>query len=856
MQNSTLAHEAPSPTPLEKIVSAGIIDLALLPSDLAPTTEIGLDGELYLKLAAARSQLARLDGRSITGLSDGQRTLVARSLQILLDLEEIPDLCAASDAEGDLAKQAIRFERGQVSLARLECLRLGQPDPELMLALSPDVKECLEYVRMRFKERRPLVRLIAGEMGQGKTTLARAIQAIAREEQAIPVMLTMPRSSGFEPAGWLRDMVLDQGLLAVAFREIAETALLLGDERQATLCNCWRTAPLSLVMNTAIRHVVSNPAQYVTLAGARELARDCEAALTPWLSSSYSRVTPGREFISRYKGKGLFTGTFDARRMGPALLTDFLSFCREAGCYPVWLFDEFESVAGIKPTRQQIALGFFRDLVDVVSAEHGAVFLFSTGDGRAAIRGYSALEDRLKSPEGQATLYSPTWLTSKFAQWSPESVVEELLRIYESAAHTGNPLAQSVGEHANQIREMLKDPVIHDLLAAHDSIPRERLKGTIALLDQVHTDGMEHFEALIQEAERAELDAELDVPDDYAGPFDDIADVLQNVLQEYVESPFPPVREPIDSPSASVSSRDDVDRLDERELGRYVPPNARLGEGAPPERTTPDTEPAIPMVEKPRLNRYGLKRWELRTKLEPAEMPFLNESSRQLKGVKPTYEQLVQSSNHAYLGLRLSIFRDLSCSIEDVWEAAVGETYLELSGGNRVRLARSSSSEDTLKLQSSSMMLLSMIDRHKGSIPVAMPATRKEAEERANLAKEDRAAIRAMKKAGSNPQPFVPDAWPWPGCSVLGTIEPLDNVQVFRQVAYTWFAMDTGLVPVDEWVDQFVLETMAERFGYQPRSSRDGVEFIVTKSRLLGMFDKRRRISTESVADLSQAHSV
>lgn len=812
---------------IESILASGVIDAVVLKPyyDTAPGEHTPIQA---IKREAAWSQLLRLDGRHIASLAQNESTLVSRALQTLLNLSEAPEIAvppgslnATNDQDGN-------------ALARLDNLRLGQPDPALMLSLSSRIGEALDYLAKRFMERRPVVRLVVGEMGEGKSTLARSIRETAIRERATPILLTMPRTKTFDPAGWFRDMALHQELISMAIREIAETALVVDDGRRDALLSCFRTAPLSLVMRGVIDQAIYSPSYFVTMEGARHLGRECEEALTPWLSTSHSRVMPAKNFLKRNKVPGVFTGAFN-NRLVPTLMEEFLYFYAEAGIYPVWLFDEFESIAALNGDRRGDALGFFRDGIDAVSAtSHGALFLFSTGDGLASIRSYPALEDRLKCTDDWA-LSSPTWHARDLACWEAKTVMRELLALYDAAATDGDTTAKAVVEHQGLLSALLEKQVAQAWLNDPSIVPRERLKSLIGLLDIAH-DGEEALKAQIEQLLAGE---EPQAPSDYEDWCEqmeaDEDDPLLDAMKALGMLPCP-LSDKHDDGEASNESLD-LDEDDELEVMSSESREATSPMGMPRSEHSND--------EVSRFSSHGLQRWEIRKALAGAKLPFqLTDSQHPAKSMEVHCERIRQASGHAYLGYRLAKFRDAGGDIKTLWESLPGNA-LSLGRHDRVVLAPHDSDTDE-HLQAIASDFLAMVDHHDGLIPVAMPESRDQRKARKHLEQQDREAIREMHDAGLDPWPFMRDKIKWPGCREPGVIRPLENVQIFRQALYTWFSL-RGVVPRDEWIDQFVLTTLKERFGYSPRTSREGVQFILKRGGLLARFEKSRSISTEAM---------
>lgn len=813
---------------------------------------------------AARTRLLRLNGRKLASLSQQEHAIATAALKVVLGLQELPEIMGAGESSADGPPDALK---------RLDRLRLGQPDPRMMMLLSDGAQRAVDYLHDRFHHRLPVVRMIAGEMGEGKTTLAREIVASSKEAGASPMMFNVPRDTVFDLSVWLRAMLLNTGLMMDAIHNIAQNALLLGDNHQQTLVDCFSNTALSAVMGTVIGQAVTNSELFSEPAAARTLAKECCGALAPWMSSEYSAVTPARDFLMRYS-EGIDFSERYRREQIPTLLNDFLAFYREAGIYPVWLFDEFESISQLTSKKADVALGFFRDILDsVVSADSGALLLFSTGDGVACLRSYPALEDRLQSADDW-TLASPTWYIGDFCTWHASTLFKALIALYRRGAQSGDLTAKAVIEHQEMLGEFFEEATVQEWLQDVTVVPRERLKALVALFDSAVNGRGTLGKRMAAFKEPASL---LDSPLDHdsarardplpGSPFENTSvphslasdAELNDLLDKWdMSEPFPQNAAPL--PHLDDDLRPlEPDHAEEEwvEWENLAAGDAPVDAGV--DATTDDAKEdhigsggnpfqvdgADDLRTRSMLTEYGYQRWVKRLKLNAAVMPFQHNSASQAPAKASDQKKRIHSATtYARLGLRLSQFRDSGGLITKLWETFDSDT-LALTKRESIALL-GNTHNDLLEMERLGREFIELAAAHKNVLPVATPETHAEADNRKVLEKNDHMAIREARERGETLWPFVNDKTKWSECRTGNEITPFSNIRVFRQALYTWFAMH-GSIPSDEWVDQHVLDTLRENYGYSPRTSRAGVHFLMARRGLLSRSDKRRSLAVEQV---------
>lgn len=861
---------------LDEILSGSMIDAERLEEFF--TSPPPDDNQRHLaQHKAARKQVERLSGRDLASLSTADLELASESLQILLGREEKVSLGGLSASE-----RRAKAEQAKESLARLDRLRLGQPDPEMMFSLSPRASEAVSFLEGHFRQRQPVVRLIAGDMGEGKTTLARSIQKAAVDQECIPLMFVMPRSRSLDTSAWLREMVLDETLLTHAIQQIAQTTLVMGSFHQVAFDRCFSVPPLSTLMHLVIELAVIHCEHFSVTENAAELANDIQIALSPWLAGSgMSRITPGKEFIRDYQGGNpVFSGYFHKGDI-PRVLADFLSFYREAGVYPIWLFDEFESIAGLNPDRKQEALGFFRSAVDLVSeVGNGALFIFTTGDGLSSIRQYPALEDRLKAPGGW-TLTSPSWSTRDLSTWEAKTVLVEFLRFYRDGATAFDPTSEAVVRHESMFVDLFGKEFMQDMVSDCHTVPRERLKAIVGLFDTA-LEGRDALEDVI-----ASLEPPVDVEEDSS----DTLHLLPYLQHGETDTPDPaelvdseafahdiaktPSEERLgslgdlfDETSVTHFTQSDEGRLfddtgidDLEEVRDFRDFMSGYADIEPQEIDgSTETEPANPFprdapvlteidpdtrqdTSSVKLTPFGMLRKARRELIRDAVMPFLvNPSYATLRGIEDHYKELMVASSYVHFSHRLARLRDAGGTAREFWDWA-GQEHHQLTKKVTLTLL-----EDEIKMEERGRQFLDVAGISGSEILVVTTETDAEKEERKSAEARNHEEIGLAKTRGESPWPFIRDKVRWSGCRKPALINPMADVRVFRKVLYAWFCCHNE-VPSDEWVDRFTLETLKARYNYTPRTSRDGVQFIMPRGKLLGRFDRRRTIAVEPVSE-------
>ncbi|WP_455233379.1 BREX system ATP-binding domain-containing protein [Geopseudomonas aromaticivorans] len=444
------------------------------------------------KIPAAWCYLDNLVGVELETLPQHGREAVRRSVHEALG---IPFAEPVTDEPKQLMD--IQIESPEQASRVLDAIRLGQPTPMMMRYLSPRAIKACDHLQSRFSRKMPTVKLVLGEMGMGKTTLARLIQEAALRGGAVPVHYCMPHVTHSRPA------VLVEMMIARA--ELYQAAV----ERIAAMFAAGDVAAIEAVKRSTHGHRIQPALDFMIKGGEffgrsgkpvpPSLAGAVANAMSAWLLAG--RPSMLSDLLKSMGAQRVTLGKIDQSEV-LELLRTHLTFFAACGVYPVWLVDEFESINGLQNGQLQTCLGYFRDVVDLLMsapAVAGAMFLFSTGDGARAIRQYPALNDRLQGSE-RFTLSSPTWAMKAFGEWDVEQVIETLRRLYMGAAQAGDTTAQGVAEYIDLLRNEHFMTLAQHVAGDATVEARVRLKSLIVGVLDLLEDGPQEFAEAVQES--------------------------------------------------------------------------------------------------------------------------------------------------------------------------------------------------------------------------------------------------------------------------------------------------------------------------------------------------------------------
>ncbi|KXS55401.1 MAG: hypothetical protein AWU57_180 [Marinobacter sp. T13-3] len=381
------------------------------------------------------------------------------------------------------------------SLFLLGRLRGGQPNPALMAALSNNARVASEFAVSQVQARLPLVRLVVGGMGGGKSTFMRLVQESVNDVDAIPLSMMASSTKG-SPIPELTvffmggSEALNEALMRVAHSCTSRSAI-PGDIQSfiARHSESMATMPLA----AAVRHACN-----VGLAGGEPetgLGRAYQAAMQAWFGPQLNSDI--REFLERCghsigrKGIGKIQHGYHIQ-----IIRAHAELHSLTGVYPIWFLDEFESYSTHRESSRDIILGFLRDVIDVIFEEDqgcqtaaGGLFVFATPDGQKMISGYPALSDRLAGSK-HFNIASPTWRTEHFAEWKAEKVLGQIGALFRSAGTVDTSFSGVIAEQMLQLSENAEfQRVASAFVMDANREPRERLKALLCdYLDILGTD--------------------------------------------------------------------------------------------------------------------------------------------------------------------------------------------------------------------------------------------------------------------------------------------------------------------------------------------------------------------------------
>jgi hypothetical protein len=832
------------------------------------------------RFQACKNQIKMFDGRPVEQLGENHQRLLEKSLQNVLKLQETPDI------SGYAENSQIDFMAAEDALNRLSLLRNGQPDPKLLLETSPNAEKALDYLRQEIENQRPIIRLVIGDMGEGKSTFAAALEHHCHASTVCFERSVIPRGTHFDVFSMARGIIIPPKVMAGALHQIALAALI--DPESPLIKDCraaFTVQPLASFMQDVITHTITHANSYADSVNAQRLATKTVAAISSWYATpSNSRLKAIQEFHQRIGESFRFTGS-PSKAEVVAVLKDFLTFYRAAQVHPVWLYDEFESISQLQANQLDIALGFFRDAIDLINeTKGGSILLFSTSDGQRAIRQYGALDDRLKAADTWS-LTAPTWHVQQFSAWNADKFLAALLSLYTRASQIDPMFAGAVADNAPLIMELADHAGFRETLSDTTLLPRERIKAVISLLDSaVNGENAlrQRFSAIWpqayardEEKDQALTGDELssDEIDDLAGnpaPLEATPQTASNNIglnadESDIDEVMIGAEEAVQFELGRVGQEasglldDDAlnDPLDEEDFA--LPPPFLCDE---PALEAADTSDITYKAKRPitsvdeldlalggpgdGLTDIGRQRQQERDVEDTALCGWVTDMDPLAKRTpgKPLARFLFATSSVPHIGARVAAYRDAGGATEGMAKALRDEgiplslTFLE-----------EQKSQDNKRLSKLADDVKRLLDDQPTITVMTVSGPHVSVSKKA-LADEDEMAIREGRDMFGR-EAFL-DAVPYkarfPQCHEAMRLNIAQNIQVLRKFVYTYAATD-GVMPPDEWVDRFVLNAALEFFSHQPPTSRNGVQFIHARGGLLGMFDKRR---TYAVLPLEQ----
>lgn len=819
------------------------------------------------RFLACVEQIRLFDGHPVEQLDEDHQHLLEKSLENVLKLSSTPDI------SGFAQSSRVDFMAAELALSRLSLLRNGQPDPRLLLETSPTAEKALNYLRQELTHQRPIIRLVIGDMGEGKSTFATALEQHCEIHKVIFERTTIPRGQHFDVFSMARGIIIPVGPMATALQQIA-LATLVDPETPLikTSRNAFTVQPLANFMRDLIDFTQRHADTYADEQSAGALAEKAVGAIASWYSApSRSRMVGIREFHGQIDPSFRFTG-MPTKSEVVAVMKDFLHFYRAVQVHPVWLYDEFESITQLRANQLDIALGFFRDVIDLVNeTKGGSILLFSTSDGQRAIRKYGALDDRLKAADSWS-LTAPTWNVQRFSAWDADKFLEALLSLYQQAREIDPLFAGAVTDLADVYREFANDQRFRTTVSDTGILPRERIKAIVSLLDSA-VDGedavRQRFAALWEAPSEPESSESFLSSPQESQPGNEadqwpLETAFMSILSaENVQRSSKAGSEVVSSEEQELGSidisdielppanNDDV-QLPYLDTPVYVAPGTEVGREADGEIDQASIKKASkglittrealdPELGGPRdgMTEIGRQRQEDRDIEAAAVCGWVTDSNPLLSKPKdkPLDQFILISNSSAHIGARVAAYRDVGGLIDNI------DKRLESVGvSTAIQVLKSDKGADLLKLHDLSQEIIQVLPSQAVRVMAASGNDIGVAKKK--LADEDKDLIeKGRKKLGSAAYlDVVPYKARFAQCHEALDINPAENIQVLRKFVYT-IAAHKGVLPPDEWTDGFVLKLAFDHFGHQPPSSRNGIAFIQQRGGLLSMFEKRRTLA-------------
>lgn len=416
----------------------------------------------------------------------------------------------------------IQTEHKQTATNKLNNIRLGQPEKELIETLSPESIIAKDYLATLFKQRQPLVKMISGDMGSGKTTLKQLFSETATVAGATVIKIDL----SYTPTSRMKDaittLLCHPPLYESSIEYIRKCARSGNDtEIERIIANtdkAFHNVKLQNVFRKLIETVAEaskptdeeqpvddsrQPDPDILSAwlsrSAQPLPLDTPAkishALNVWISDN--RLTPLKDLFKTLSGEKGDWQTIGApyNEELTGIFQAILGFFKACNTYPVWMIDEFESIIGFRAEGRGSHLGMYRDIIDdIYRYSWGGIMLYSTPDGVQAILQYPALYDRLQGTE-DFLLTSPTWQTKHFSQWSASAVTKLFRNLYLKAAAEGDYISNKVVDHIKELDSKNFAIFMDEINQAPNIPPRLKLKEVIFTIDRL-AQNPEHFESL------------------------------------------------------------------------------------------------------------------------------------------------------------------------------------------------------------------------------------------------------------------------------------------------------------------------------------------------------------------------
>lgn len=737
---------------------------------------------------------------------------------------------------------------GNDGISVLSAVRLGQPADRLFQVLSPSVEDSLGYIHSAVSQGHPLVKLIVGEMGSGKTTLNKVFAKTATDAGAKVVGISLPYSSSVRELNVISDMISPIHLVTACIEAIQERVSDGDRTLGAAIGHAFYShrfcAAYQAVVNYYVR-VADGMIAENELLTPEWIAQNLSEGITSWLQGE--RSTKLKEFV--------FTVSEESQIFGPVriaeainIFTGSLKLFRLLKVYPVWMLDEFESVGGLSANKQQQHLGMYRDMVDMIyTVSWASLMMFSTPDGVQVIRRYPALYDRLQGP-ADFLMTSPTWETKQFSAWEPDTLISVFRSLYVNAAGQGDYVAGRVINNLSELECDSFKSLATEIAQANSVLPRLRLKEFVFAIDRL-AQGVKTFHSGLMAQNATIIESEsstASLPDVQPNSgLDQFIATPQDYGEDYCRVDEEDDNHPLEAPTASVLD-DFLKSLDDEKTSSEV------------------LHREEPLKSEKLLDDNGL---EVQNKAAdvPADAPehsqtikitdfyFAPRLTRSVSAGLIRLARLKDLSEASEVAACVSLCRDYGMSIKELMADASAEALSGLPVIDSVTDHRYLDLK--AQLHGVSREITASPERpllHEGKLAPEAPVTnnqldalfilvepnpeyppaallKKEQKNRLDMLKEDLKIGLISKEyyeaASKEKKVKLPSRTLKKTVKVR--IDPFLSIGQLRHFIYC-VSLNAGFIPSDRMADQLTLELMASRMGVEPQTSRNGIAFVRT----------------------------
>ena len=387
---------------------------------------------------------------------------------------------------------------------KLQAIRLGQPDTNLIRLNSPNYRKIEDYTRQQVQLQAGMIKLLYGPFGSGKSTLTQIVKSIAEENRALCAIKTATHSARSPISQIHRWSFGNRDWLTRALNRIAETHP--GDHLNdpdgepshayetltptlKDFVDTFGEAPPGETLTKIVQIAASQRSGSPVIG---RIATEYMRALTTWIDSG--RKSPLRELNERVTPRGerirsLLIPEFD-RHLCNDLFRMHLTLYRTANLYPLWLLDEFEAYQSLREAAKNDVGDYLRDMVDLIceptpvgdgesESQAGGLVISTTENGLPLIQKYKALNDRLyNEPSKEFAASDPTWHTADHQpdNWESELVSEYLIGLLGKSADVSDEALTSYKVLSRRIQNTDCLKVINTILNESGMEPRLRLR--------------------------------------------------------------------------------------------------------------------------------------------------------------------------------------------------------------------------------------------------------------------------------------------------------------------------------------------------------------------------------------------